>query len=423
MQSIYGGAIQTAPLLKFIPSNMENQFYISLKIYFLAIILCSVSTQSEAGIFPKKISIDIKVEGNITLAIDIYKASNPRALIVVSPGSEGFGENIIAALNQKTESKLSKDKLIEVANEAGYSIAYYWQRGYLRTSDCLVGDSYEQRRKSFVDYCYKPNVRGKADLHTTTMDTEKIYKKLLIHPATKNLPIVSLAISEGSYHVSRLIESKKIQPIGIVFIGGLFGSLRETVEYQLRNDFYMEKIYQTFKLTGKEYISFADVVKYGKLNIFIEPPGKPPWGAALAMGQIQINKDDAAARKSYFENQFQKILAKHSILAIDTPTNGNFDGIEWPSSSSFNYLPQQLLAKTKIVDYLDQYDKKIVYLYGSFDSLIKLPNSASCPYAKLKCRIETIQGVGHVLQDESGFKPDRSLAAIINAVNEVAANN
>jgi hypothetical protein len=391
--------------------------------FFFSLALVLGFTNSTAANYSKKTSIDIEIADNIFLAVDIYNAVNPKALIVVSPGSEGFGENIIAALNKKINSRLLKDELIDVANKAGYSIAYYWQRGLLRSNECLKGDTYEERKKSYVANCYKPQIRGKVDLYTTTADTEKVYKTLTTHSLTKNLPIVALAVSEGSYHISKLIELSKIKPVGIVFIGGLFGSLRETVEYQFRSDFYIEKIALTFNATGKEYISLADVVKHGKLNIFIEPPGKPPWGVEMVMGKLQINKEDAAARKVYFEKQLEKVLVKYSEANIDAPVNGNFDGIEWPSSSSFSYLTQQLSAKEKIADQLRQYEKKVVYLYGSHDSLVKLPSNYSCPYGKLRCRIEIVQGVGHALQDESGLKPDKSLAAIINAVNEVIAND
>jgi hypothetical protein len=370
----------------------------------------------------KKTSIDVEVDKGITVAIDVYMPLNnakPKALVIVSPGSDGVGENVFERLNRGEGNPETSDQLADALTKAGYAVAFFWQRGYLRTKDCVKGNSYEEKQKSYVANCYIKEIRANSDLHTTTSDTEKVYEALSLNHLTRNLSVVSLAISEGSYHISKLIQLKKINPAGVVFIGGMFESLAETFAYQFRYDFYFDKMDLAFSKSKKDTISFADLVKYGGINIFIEPPRREPWKAQEAMGAAFITKVDAANRKVMLARKFQEFLFELPTKPLGLPEYGFFDGLLAPSAISSSYLPQAFKATTDIVDQLAEYDRRVFFLYGSFESLIKLPSIYQCPHNKLQCKIEVIEGVGHYLQDQAGLRPPQSLNAILNAIKEV----
>lgn len=392
--------------------------------FFICILCCIFCIlQPALAISPhSKTSLNIEVDKGITVAVDVYMPSrlvSPRALVIVSPGSDGTAEAVFEKLKREDTTLEDTDLLANALNNAGYAVALFWQRGFIRAKDCVKGSDYEERKKSYVANCYIREIRGKLDLNITTLDTEKVYKTLSVNRLTKGLPVVSLAISEGSHHVSKLIQLKKIDPEGVVFIGGIFDSLAETFAYQFRYDFYFEKIKFAFDKTKKDIISYNEMVDLGILNHLTDPPYIAPWHAGIALGGLAITKSDVETRRVLFNNNYEKFITELPSKPLGVPTDGVYDKLIAPSLISSSYIAQVFSSKTKIVDQLATYDGKVIFLYGSFENLIKLPANDACPYQKLNCKIEIINGVGHYLQERPGYRPERSFNAILNAIKEV----
>jgi hypothetical protein len=385
---------------------------------FFQITACTAASKS----FDKE-ELNIEVENNITVAVDLFFPNNLRiakALVIVSPGSDGTGDVYFdAEFKEKKYSSEYRGGLVKLFTDAGYAVAFFWQRGLIRNNQCINGQDYETRVKSYIENCYIKSIRGKTDLQATTLDTEKVYAYLAKHKFLKNTPLIALAISEGSHHISRLVELNKISPIGIVFVGGMYDSLKSTFLRQFRQDFYFEKIENFFKKTNKDSASLSDIAQYGNINTRFERSISPQWGLRITMGDVWINQDILELRRTGFREASEAMLDKFVKNFVDGSVGRTFNQYENTYYNSAKYWQQALTSEKNVIDQLAHYDKKVIYLYGSYDTLVRIPKQNECFIKTVKCKVEIINGVGHSLEDESGFPPEKSLTAILMAVNEV----
>jgi hypothetical protein len=398
-----------------------------LKYLFLALfILLSLTSagSSVVGKFEKIVEI-LELDTNVKLPITIYVPKNieiPVGLVIVSPGSDGEGSTYLEAELKK--NKFEPDHqggLVNLLINSGYALVFASQRGRLDVTNCISGAGFEERLKSYATNCSVKAIRKDVDLYTITSDIGKIYSHLEKHKLFRNVPLISLGYSEASYHISKLINEKKIQPMGIVFIGGLYKkSLAETAKSQLRRDFYFQKIEDTFRLTGKEKISFADVVEYGKLNFVLGHPNRPPWGLGITMGDIFITKAEAESRKVAFNKQYQQFIEFFEGKNLPTFTVAWVHEHQLLEYFTSAYVSQSYRANINNIELLKSYNGKVNFIFGDADSLVDIPNTADCALSAFKCSIEIVNGVGHGLEDESGYPTAESLRVILKAINSVA---
>jgi hypothetical protein len=334
----------------------------------------------------------------------------------VTPGI--FSEEDLKAREPDFDSRWG---LVETFTKAGYAVAFMRERGVLREKSCIKGKDFAERTKSLATHCFVKKIRRHVDLHVVTKDTGIAYRYLSKLEATRNIPIVMLGLSLGSYRIGQLIESKRIQPAGVVFVGGVFDSLASTFAYQVRQDFYFEKIAHAFAQTGKDWVSFADIVKHGNFDYRLGVPNHVPWGVGHALGGVMIRKEDVSTRKFGFEKNYQDSKAAILNSTKEQPLNGSAYAHEVTSLWSSNYMLQILQSEKRVIDQLRGYRKKVVYLYGASDAQVKIPPPEACPAPQRQCKIEVLEGVGHSLEDGTGlFLPDTSLKAILRAVDEVS---
>ena len=369
-------------------------------------------------------AVDLKVGTNAVMAVDVFKplAGKAKALIISLPGSDGFGHEYDKGSPQQ-DSKLPGMMMqrIELFAKAGYATAIYSQRGLQRPSECAKGETAKEKNEFYGKHCYDKQVRSQVDLDTITADTRKVFAHFSTHPITKDLPVIALGLSEGSYHVARLIDLQRIKPAGVVFIGGMFGSFAATLARQFRKEFYFEKFDITFKVTGKEQISFADVVTYADVNFWLGHPNYPPWGIGAAMGNVVISKEGMRKQKQVFEESYQQLFTTYSPGSPQKTLVGGVYGLTWPDFISGKYWEQSMRSNKSIIDQLKNYPHEVRFLFGAADDLVKIPPVTACDNIQPKCKITLIFDAGHQLEEQSGLLPERSLNAILNAINEVAA--
>ena len=395
-----------------------------MQLFLILSLLVLTPHASWASEIVTRTTIDLKVGTNAVMAIDVLRplAGKVKALIVALPGSDAFGHDFDEGLPQQDGKPPSFMKQrIELFAKAGYATAIYSQRGLQRPSECAKGGTVKEKIDFYGEHCYNKQVRSQVDLETITADTRKVFAHLSTHPITKDMPVIALGLSEGSYHVARLIDLQKINPVGVVFIGGMFDSFAATIARQFRKEFYFEKFDITFKVTGKEQISFADVVTYADVNFWLGHPNYPPWGIGAAMGNIVITKEGMRKQKQLFEDSYQQIFTNLSPGSPQQTLNGEGKGMVWPELWSGKYLEQSMRANKSIIDQLKNYPHEVRFLFGAADDLVRIPPVTACDNIQPKCKIMLVFDAGHQLEEKSGLLPERSLNAILNAINEVAA--
>jgi hypothetical protein len=398
-----------------------------VKYFFLAVVIFLNLTSAGSSSVEKfeKITELLEVDFGVNLPITIYVPRNiekPLGLVIVSPGSEGEGFLYLEAELKK--NKFDPDHrggLVSLLSNSGYAIVFASQRGRLDVGSCVSGANFEQRLKSYAVKCTVKDIRKDVDLHMVTSDIGKIYSHLEKHRLFRDVPLISLSYSEASYHISKLISDEKIQPIGVVFIGGMYKkSWAKTMESQLKRDFYFQKIEETFKLTAKETISFADVVEYGKLNFVLGFPNRPPWGLGITMGDVYITKAEAARRKAVFASLYQGSIEFFKGENLPTFIDASVHEHQLLEYFTSAYVSQSYRAGINNIELLKSYKGKVNFIFGDADSLVDVPSPEDCALSAFRCTIEIVNGVGHSLEDESGFPTAESLRAVLKAINNVA---
>lgn len=401
---------------------MFVKYFFIVGLFFLNLTFAGSSAVSKF----EKVTEILQVDGNVNLQIIIYvpkQIEKPLGVVVVSPGTGGDAITYLEAELKK--SKFDPDHqggLVNLLTGAGYATVFASQRGKLDVDSCVTGFTFEQKTKSYADNCSVKSIRKDTDLNAVIADIGKIYSHLAKHKLLKDVPLISLAYSEASYHISKLISDEKIQPAGVIFIGGMYGrSLASTLESQFKRDFYFKKIEDTFRLTGKEQITFADVVKYGELNFVLGVPNQPPWGLGITMGNVVITKSEAADRKAGFAKESQRVIEFYKGENLPAFVPGSVYGHDLPDFFSSGYASQVFRTNAKNIDLLKSYKEKVSFIFGDADSQVDIPSPADCKLVAFRCSIEIVNGVGHGLEDESGFPTAESLKIIFNAINSVTA--
>jgi hypothetical protein len=396
---------------------MRNVKFLYLLI--ISLLLAKQSLAHEAFEYSKH---QVEVSSNISISLDVYKPIAPlktKALIVVSPGSSGLGDLCAGEfLNDKTVNFHHRCGLVKIFVDKGYAVAFYSQRGLLRLSECLQGDDFESRRQSYPLNCYLPEVRKELDLYTTTDDTEKVYA-FLSKLFEKNLAVISLPTSEGSYHISKLVGSGKIKPVGVVLAGGVYGSLKEAWDVQKSYTHYFEKIEATFKRFNKDVISLNEIIEVNYLDSDYEHQENNPstFRRFLGLEVTSRNKIDLFYNMALKNKRIWE--ARVADLDYLSPLSDDFYGAATPNYKNINYLRQMLASTEKLSDSYKGFPGKVIYVYGAFDRQMKIPPEGNCGIPQTACQVKILQHVGHGLEDASGEMPASSLNQLLDSVNEV----
>jgi pimeloyl-ACP methyl ester carboxylesterase len=369
--------------------------------------------------------LQIEVNAGVFVALDLYKPNKQKikALVVFSPGTGGVGDLYMdGEFRRGANDGDRKGGFVEALTQQGYAVALHWHRGLLRVEDCVKGNTLEEKRKSYASGCYLPEARKDADLLALTSDTAKVYEYLAKHSDVKSLPIISIGISQGSFHLAKLISRQEIKPKGLVLIGGLFDSYRSVNEYQLGFQYYFERINLTFEKTQQDVVSVRDVCEQTDLSVDVYDPVPIMNKLIMSMGNVTVTKADFEKRKDTLRNSgeehIQKLLKSSPENSIGV-TSGGYREYPRPNFQSNDYERQTAVENVAIYDYLKDFHGDVHYIYGQHDTLLRIPTASHCKELIPMCSLKIIDGVGHALEDQTGLPPQRSLNAMLDAVNSV----
>lgn len=237
---------------------------------------------------------------------------------------------------------------------------------YKYTSDYLNNNCYATVRWDYrgvscaptkaddVGRCINQDVRKEMDHQSMLEDIESIYNQTKNNVLIKNDEIRIVGHSEGSLNVSILVERQKIDPKGLLFIGGLTESPQSIFRWQTVER--MVEYLFDLDLDGDDKVSNKEIetnFKKSKLVIF----GKP---------------DFFYAEKGYWTKSeyYQKMIEEYNLNRDSTNALNDEDPF---------YLSGIILAKNKywkiwlndstsVLDRLVGYLGKIIYINGDIDS-------------------------------------------------------
>lgn len=357
-----------------------------------------------------------RVDAGIDIPIELYWPSQaPRALVIVAPNSGGLADPYFdPELQQPKYHPDHRGGLVEELGRQGYAVAFFSLRGYALLRDCAHGDQFAERAADFAAHCVNSQVRATASLASTTADTAAVFQTLSRWPQTRRLPQVALAFSEGMHHVTLLAGEGRIAPVGIVGVGGPTAALADLWSYQMQRDYYFQLALRAFQRCPEAELD-AD-----RLFACAQVPASAATRAGMRefIGANVVSPDTLMGRRQLVQAMFQQVRAHYAGDVSHEVMAGAFGGAQLPAVWSGLYYAQVFQAHTSTVAQLGGYPGRIIYLLGEGDYL-QPPAGAECT-AGMHCSVQTVRGVGHGLEDDSGFPPAHAMRAIIDAVNAVA---
>lgn len=366
--------------------------------------------------------VPVPVDKKVYIGVEIYipTESVPRALVIVSPNSGGLADPYFdQELANSQYSPERRGGLTATLIKAGYAVAFYSQRGYELLGSCVSGNDFQARAASFVNACVSTGARAQVTLLTITRDTQAIFNALDTNSKTSSLPKLALAYSEGMHHVSTLAGKGLIRAAGIVGVGGPRSSLASVWQYQMQGD-------HEFRIAEKAFSSCA-AATLNVDQIFVCANVVPAPGGAEKMyaflGAYTASREAVKARREMMLQQYHRALAHYAASDPSETMEGAFGGNRIPMAYSAHYYKEVFESNTSIVEQLKNFQGRTKFLFGEFDHLfpeleepvMKNTLRSAVPFPDTLI----VPGVGHGLEDSSGFPPARALAAIVQALGDV----
>jgi hypothetical protein len=361
--------------------------------------------------------IPVRVSDQAVIDVELFtpRVGKSKALVVVVPGTGGIADPYFDyEIVGSAYSPHHRGGLVDTFIAAGFSVAFYNQRGYRLLSTCVLGKNEEERRGTFVAYCVDQNIRVGVDLLTITSDTEKIFSALSQYPYSKDQPVIALAISEGMHHTSTLAGQNRIKVAGIVSIGGPVDSLSTVVEYQLTAQFYYTLVSDAMQRCKLQVIDINDIKRCArpKLSSF----ASKQLAGFFALGPMTLAQLDS--RRLQSQQQYQAFVQK--AAEVKTPYPGNFGRFVIPNNWSPQLYHQFFQSKQSVLRQLEGFSGHMRFLVGSADAQIPIPAAGSCKLIAVttkSCEIQIFEGLGHMLEGENDELPSQqTLKRIVSAV-------
>ena len=175
------------------------------------------------------------IDGSITFP---NVTSNEKSVLIIFVGgsySSRDGETYVRPDRPLRNEKFWYRIVAHSLSNAGFAVVRYDNRGMASVLECEKNSIHQLDP---YEYAYStPQCYNKDAVATTTFESkrEDIQSILAMVAKDKRLDakqVIIIAHSEGTFHVSRLISEKKINPVGVIFLGGPGGSPSETLRWQ-----------------------------------------------------------------------------------------------------------------------------------------------------------------------------------------------
>ena len=307
------------------------------------------------------------IDGSITFP---NVTSNEKSVLIIFVGgsySSRDGETYVRPDRPLRNEKFWYRIVAHSLSNAGFAVVRYDNRGMASVLECEKNSIHQLDP---YEYAYStPQCYNKDAVATTTFESkrEDIQSILAMVAKDKRLDakqVIIIAHSEGTFHVSRLISEKKINPVGVIFLGGPGGSPSETLRWQ-NIDSQMAWIEKNVRQNG-------GVISNEKLLKLFEKE-TPRFKNTLLTEKIDgWSIVDLPAGKKRLIELYQNDIKTFSALPatgvlIGAMDSGAINNIIFGASRLYLSL---LTDKLRTVDLLKGYRGSVSFIYGKRDVVI-----------------------------------------------------
>lgn len=205
--------------------------------------------------------------------------------------------------------------------------------------------------------CVDEEARKLMTYESMLEDIESIYKYSKAHPSVSANNFVILGHSEGSLNVSKLISEKRLNPKGVLYIGGVTESPKSIFHWQIVTrpaEWLFElDVNRDDILTNEEIKSEYSKSKFASLKypieVFLSPKGSWSKQEYLDKSELEFNQYKEIELAKDDNDHFR--MGKHIY-------------------SKQSYWKMWFTNDVSVLDLLSDYSGKIIYINGDIDSQV-----------------------------------------------------
>lgn len=337
-----------------------------------------------------------------------------KGVIFVVPGTNGFAEPNITQTNLSNKLTIKHPTdLAKTFVDAGYIYLTANYRGVRSFYECI--NQNEIVPKAFVDNCVDLNIRKTLDFEKIEADIESA---LLFIKSKKELgayPLIVTAVSEGGIHVSRLIQQKKINPVGIIGIGIPTTSAHDNIKTQISLSVELRIVLSYMKKNGRNKFCPSDIKK-------ALPYISDESDQIIRNNLFQVCRVDSDMHA--YMNEARKLVDKQLLYALREakPFEGTVFGLKVSEYFGYKWLLDVVNDRDSLYEKLSRYQGSVYLLYGQFDSTVEIKLVDFCKSnrrPKHLCKIEFLPNSDHVLEDKSSTIPKETLNLLVKYANSI----
>jgi pimeloyl-ACP methyl ester carboxylesterase len=343
---------------------------------------------------------------HLNIEVDMPKSNkNKSHPVIVMMGGTFSDRDGLTSATEMDSSRINDYMLHRVLSSrltrAGFIVVRYDPRGVngsrasCRLGQLLPADIYYQE-------CIDSKIRTTVTPKNFRADFKQVFDFATTINGADKQQIFVLGHSEGSLHLSVLVEEKKIAPAGAIFLTGVAGSPAALNQWQI-----VDRVVALFPSIDKDMDGFVtnqeiDVAAADKTTLFSKLTyGKP--NAYYAPGGSWMLKHLKSARQYLNQTLYQGILNGYETYANpeSTPLISIENGQQYVMASQL-WMKSRATDNTPVISRLATYSKPVLYIFMSEDSQIsneiqlKQIQDAS-KKQRTEIKAVTIKGYGHTL--------------------------
>ncbi len=353
-------------------------------------------------------------KASINGEIDYPDSSENKLTTIILVGGTHLFDRDYKYGNSKTDKDLLFLTLKNIFTEQGYAVVRFDYRGVscnVRTAPlCEDCKTEKQKMVHFVKACINNTIRQSVTETSKASDLALLYNYITRHNRLNPKKIIILAHSEGTLHTARLIERSEIAPKGLIFIGSIIDSPKNTIAWQ-----WVSRLTDNFfKMVEHD---FPEKISNAEIDFYCEKQG------VIACENLRSPQGfwTKKSLSQYYLTTIYPFFRQQTLTyKADAPFKhvwGQYGAI----FSSYSWWQQFFTDDRRVIDRLDKYAGRIAFHQGGIDGAIP-PDSVSelKKYAAKhnNRRLHFYPELGHALGKHSMVGPIEKVA-LKNIINDV----
>lgn len=328
---------------------MRYNHVILLAIFFMSLPAFAEST---------KFSFSSK-DGQAQLSGYLTYAENkavPQPLVIMIPGTGLFDADVHFG-KSGTEKDFIFVSIEKRLAALGFAVLRMNYRGVFcnffnypnKCTSCTPQTQLEEFKKA----CLDTNIRAKVTPAIMRDDFEQIYNWAVRQPSIDSKNVIMFGHSEGTTHISRLIEQKRIAPKGLVFMGGVTESLDSLIHWQI-----VDRMVENLILMDQD--------KDSKINNDEIKLAHPDSILSIFPIESLLSPTGSWTEKTFGDvMQLQYVLVQAD--ALSKSDSAPYPNAELPQAS-YLWWKMFFTPDTPIIQALASFEGPVIYHNGSIDS-------------------------------------------------------